>query len=124
MISSCSLVGAHAWASTLRQMGHPFELVYGDPDDAATAQRFVEAVRLVATVRRLRNLRIGVVGGTAPGFQTMTADPFGMHQALGVQVQNFSLLEFAGLVEGLSDREVADDVARSNPGPGTQGHGR
>ena len=31
MISSCSLVGAHAWASTLRQMGHAFELVYGDP---------------------------------------------------------------------------------------------
>src|SRR5689334_21241581 len=29
MISSCSLVGAHCWASVLRQMGHPFELVYG-----------------------------------------------------------------------------------------------
>src|SRR5215475_13197915 len=32
MISSCSLVGAHCWASVLRQMGHAFEFVYGDPD--------------------------------------------------------------------------------------------
>src|SRR5471032_2764175 len=46
MISSCSLVGTHAWASTLRQMNHTFELVYGDPADTATQKRFHEAVRL------------------------------------------------------------------------------
>src|SRR5512146_3162077 len=54
MISSCSLVGLHAWASTLRQMGHAFDLIYGDPDAPETQQRFNEAVRLAATVRRLR----------------------------------------------------------------------
>ena len=46
MISSCSLVGAHCWASGLRQMGHPFELVYGDPDATETQRRFSEAVRI------------------------------------------------------------------------------
>src|ERR1035438_2499682 len=46
MISSCSLVGAHCWASVLRQMGHAFELVYGDPDAKETQQRLREAVRL------------------------------------------------------------------------------
>src|ERR1051325_6439175 len=44
MISSCSLVGAHCWASVMRQMHHPFELVYGDPGDAVTRVRFQEAV--------------------------------------------------------------------------------
>src|SRR5690242_11139127 len=48
MISSCSLVGAHAWASTLRQMGHAFDLVYGDPDASQTRQRLNQAVRLAA----------------------------------------------------------------------------
>src|SRR5512137_1130581 len=28
MISSCSLVGVHCWGSVLRQMRHPFDLVY------------------------------------------------------------------------------------------------
>src|ERR1019366_8539320 len=49
MISSCSLVGAHAWASTLRQMGHSFEVIYGDPDAPETRQKLDEVVRLAAT---------------------------------------------------------------------------
>ena len=48
MISSCSLVGAHCWGSVLRQMGHPFEVVYGDPDATETRQSFSEAVRIAA----------------------------------------------------------------------------
>ena len=35
MISSCSLVGTHNWASVLRQLGHRFELVNGAPEAAA-----------------------------------------------------------------------------------------
>ena len=46
MISSCSLVGAHCWASVLRQMGHSFEVVYGDPDTPETQQHLTAAVRL------------------------------------------------------------------------------
>ena len=37
-VSSCSLVGQHLWGSSLRQAGHAFELVYGDPDDKTTAR--------------------------------------------------------------------------------------
>ncbi len=112
MISSCSLVGAHAWGSTLRQMGHAFELVYGDPDAAETRDRLREAVRLAETVRRLRSVRLGLVGGQAPGYFAMGADPFAMHQGLGVQLQMFSLLEFANVVNGLSDQAVAEDVEK------------
>jgi L-fucose isomerase-like protein len=112
MISSCSLVGTHAWASTLRQMGHSFELVHGDPDAAETRERLQESVRLAATVRWLRRLRLGLVGGQAPGYFAMSADPFTMHGQLGIQLQTFSLLEFAKVVQDVSDRAVAEDVAR------------
>src|ERR1019366_1666230 len=71
MISSCSLVGLHAWASTLRQMGHGFDLVYGDPDSGETRQRLSEAVRLAATVRGLLSARLGLIGGQAPGYFAM-----------------------------------------------------
>jgi L-fucose isomerase-like protein len=112
MISSCSLVGAHAWASTLRQMGHSFEVVYGDADAPETRQRLTEAVRLAATARGLRSARLGLVGGQAPGYFAMGADPFTVHHGLGAQVQMFSLLEFANVVNGLSDEAVAEDVAK------------
>jgi L-fucose isomerase-like protein len=112
MISSCSLVGAHAWASTLRQMGHSFEVLYGDPDAPETRQKLDEAVRLATTARGLRSARLGLVGGQAPGYFAMNADPFSVHHGLGAQVQMFSLLEFANVVNGLSDEAVADDVAK------------
>lgn len=112
MISSCSLVGTHAWASTLRQMGHTFELVYGDPAAAETRQRFHEAVRLAATVRGLRSARLGMIGGQAPGYFAMGADPFSIHRGLGAQVQTYSLIEFANAVNGLAEDAVAEDVAK------------
>jgi L-fucose isomerase-like protein len=112
MISSCSLVGTHVWASTLKHMGHEFELVYGDPDAPATQQRLQEAVRLAATVRGLRTVRLGVIGGQAPGYFAMGADPFFIHQGLGAQVQSFSLIEFGNVAKELSNEAVAEDVAQ------------
>ena len=112
MISSCSLVGVHCWASTLRQMGHAFELVYGDPDAAATQQRFHEAVQLAATVRGLKKVRLGVIGGQAPGYFAMGADPFVIHHGTGAQVQTYSLVEFSNVVNELSSDVVAADVAK------------
>ena len=112
MISSCSLVGAHAWASTLRQMGHAFEVVSGDPDQSETRQQVLEAIRLAATARRLRSVRLGLVGGQAPGYFAMGADPFSIYRGLGAQTQMFSLLEFANAVNGLSEQAVAEDVEK------------
>ena len=112
MISSCSLVGVHCWASTLRQMGHPFELVYGDPDAAATLQRFRETVRIAATIRRLKTLRLGVIGGQSPGYFAMSVDPFVIHRGTGAQVQTYSLVEFSNVVNELSNDAVAADVAK------------
>jgi L-fucose isomerase-like protein len=112
MISSCSLVGVHCWASVLRQLGHAFELVYGAPEAAETKQRFHEAASVVITVRGLRSARVGIVGGQAPGYFAMSADPFTVHQGLGAQVQTFSLIEFANVANELSAEAVANDVQK------------
>src|SRR5580658_9258852 len=112
MISSCSLVGAHCWASVFRQMGHGFDLVYGDPGADSTRERFGEAVRMAATIRRLRFVRLGVIGGQAPGYFAMGADPFAVHRGLGAQVQTFSLIEFSNVLNELPAAAVAEDVER------------
>jgi L-fucose isomerase-like protein len=112
MISSCSLVGAHCWASVLRQMGHAFEVVYGDPDAAETQKQFSEAVRLAITVRRLKKVRLGIIGGQAPGYFAMSPDPFVIHRATGAQVQSFSLIDFSNAVNELTAEAVAADVAK------------
>ena len=112
MISSCSLVGVHCWASVLRQMGHAFEMVYGDPTEAATQRQSREAVRLAVTVRRLKTMRMGVIGGQAPGYFAMSADPFVIHRGTGAQVQSYSLIDFSTMANEISAEAVAADVAK------------
>jgi L-fucose isomerase-like protein len=112
MISSCSLVGVHCWASVLRQMDHPFELVYGDPDQAETQRCFSQSVRLAATVHRFKTLRVGVIGGQAPGYFAMSADPFSVHRGTGAQVQTYSLIEFSNVVNEIQADAVNADVAK------------
>ncbi|MDR1011454.1 MAG: hypothetical protein LBM04_10100 [Opitutaceae bacterium] len=112
MISSCSLVGTHNWGSVLRQLGHPFELVYGTPEEDGTQRQFAEAINIALTCRRLRNTRLGLVGGQAPGYFAMAADTFVTYRALGAQTQSYSLIEFDNIVRVISDREIADDIGR------------
>jgi L-fucose isomerase-like protein len=110
MISSCSLVGAHLWASSFRQMGRSSDVVYGDPEESETLEKLDTSVRSVAVVRKLRHTRVGVIGGQAPGFANMTTDPFAMHQLLGVQLQTYSLIEFENVLKDLSEDAVSTDV--------------
>lgn len=112
MISSCSLVGTHCWASVFRQMGHRFELINGAPEDLVVQQRLREAVRLAVTIRRLRTVRLGVIGGQAPGYFAMSADPFAMHRGLGIQLQTYSLIDFANVLNEIKEDAVATDVAK------------
>ena len=112
MISSCSLVGVHAWGSVLQQHGSPFEIVYGDPEAGDTVKQLQQAVRLAYTARKLQAARVGIIGGTAPGYFAMSADPFDVMRGLGAQAQYYSLMQFADVVNEFSGAEVAEDVAK------------
>jgi len=111
-VSSCSLVGTHVFATTFRQLGHPFELAYGHPDDAETRRRLLDAVCLAAAGAKLRRAKVGLVGNHAPGFINMQVDSAGLSRQLGVEMQHYSLPEFFDLVESQDPQAIEDDVAR------------
>ncbi len=112
MISSCSLVGAHTFASTLRQLGAPFELVYGMPGEPETMAQLAVALRLVAAVPRLRRSKAGLIGYHAPGFIDMEADPFELRRQLGIHLRHFGLPELCDAMAALPSEAVEEDVAR------------
>lgn len=109
-VSSCSLVGQHLWASMLRQANHPFELVYGDPGDAATRTCLLQAIALSRTALKLRTAKIGVIGTYAPGFIDLAADPFLLRRALGLQLHALSLPQFIDRVNRIDEAAVRADV--------------
>lgn len=111
-VSSCSLVGQHLWASILRQARHPFEFVYGDPDDASVRQELLRGIHLSRTAMLMRNAKVGIIGGHAPGFIDISADPFLLRQSLGVQLHSFSLPQFIDRVNKIGEARVTADVSQ------------
>lgn len=109
-VSSCSLVGQHLWGAMLHQASHPFEFVYGDPDDAGVRASLVNAIALSRTVGQLRNAKVGMIGSYAPGFVDLAADPFVLRKTLGMQLHALSLLQFVDRVNKIDDAAVQKDV--------------
>ncbi|MCH5376075.1 MAG: sugar isomerase, partial [Planctomycetes bacterium] len=111
-VSSCSLVGTHVFATILRQLDRPFELAYGHPEQAETREQVERAVRVCVAAAKLRQAKVGVVGSHAPGFINMHADPATLSRTFGVQLHQFGLRDFYGLVESRPFDAVRDDLAR------------
>ncbi|TVQ40091.1 MAG: sugar isomerase [Spirochaetaceae bacterium] len=111
MISSCSLVGSHNWASIMIRSGLRPAVVYGDPQQPVTAAAVETAIRSAFAAACLQRSRLGVVGGAAPGFLAMEVDPFQLRGGLGVQHQSISLAEFGAALGEIPEADVKADLA-------------
>jgi L-fucose isomerase-like protein len=109
-VSSCSLTGAHDFAAIMRQFGHGFELLYGHPEEEQTRQKLLRAVRVTATAKSLPETTLGLVGGTAPGFIDMQADPAVLSRLLGVGLVQMGLRELHTAMDEVDDGALQDDL--------------
>ncbi|HUX22559.1 MAG TPA: sugar isomerase [Spirochaetia bacterium] len=110
MISSNSLVGTHVFASTLRQLHRPFELLIGDPREPEFVDSFNDAVHIAGTAFRLKAAKFGLIGYHAPGFIDLQADAADLSRGLGVQLFHLSVGEFLQRVNGIAESTVSEDV--------------
>ena len=111
VVSSCSLVGTHVFASIFRQLQHPFELAYADPRQPDACEQVLSAAGLCAAIPRFRGAKVGLIGSHAPGFVNIHSDPAAISR-LGPQLHHFGMQEFYDRVEGLDESDVQADVAR------------
>jgi len=111
MISACSLVGLHTFASTMRQLRQPFEIVYGMPGEKETNEQLDRAVNIAYAVSRMKQCKVGMVGYHAPGFIDMQADPFQLADWLKLQLWHTGVVELSDRMNALLDERVEADVA-------------
>src|SRR5439155_10537691 len=67
---------------------------------------------IAAVPAGLGRTKVGLVGGNAPGFIAMHADPFSLRKSLGVQLHNLSLAMFIERVRELDETRVRVDARR------------
>lgn len=109
-VSSCSLVGAHLFASVLAQLGQPFELVYGHPNEPATCRSLRQCALVATAAGAIARARVGQVGNAVPGFVNLAADPAELFGQLGIVLEQYDLQQWFELVENRPANEVAADL--------------
>lgn len=112
MISANSLVGTHAMTATLRQLGHPLEIIYGSPTDEDIMRQIDRSIRAIHATDSVQGRILGLVGTHAPGFVDFHADPVFLDAALGSQLYHIGSVELIQRVRAYTPEEIAAELAR------------
>ncbi|MCC6958104.1 MAG: L-fucose/L-arabinose isomerase family protein [Anaerolineales bacterium] len=107
-----SLVGVTMNAAALTRLGFQYKHVYGFPNDPATLDEIARTVRVIATIKRLRHTRLGIVGGRPPGFYGSTYDELRLRKSLGVEIIPIEVSEVLAEYERVSDTQEAEIAGR------------
>jgi L-fucose isomerase-like protein len=111
MISANSLVGTHAMGATLRQLGHPLEVVYGHPEEATLRARLKQAIASVHAADSTQARKFGLIGYHAPGFVDLHADPVFVNDELNSQLYHMGSVELIQRVRSYTDEDVSGELA-------------
>jgi L-fucose isomerase-like protein len=111
-VTACALVGQHLFASLLRQLNRPFEIVYAPTNDAPTKAALTDAVRLVHTACAIKRAKVGLIGSHVPGFSNMAVDPARLTASLGAQLVQLGLHEFIEAARTMDDSRVKAEVEK------------
>lgn len=98
-----SFCGINMNAHTLMRLGRKYEYIFCEPEEAPAA--LAPSLRVFHCLKRLRRVRLGLVGYRVPGFYTSTFDEMGLRRLLGVEVHHITMAE-------LLDTAKAIDPAR------------
>lgn len=111
-VTACGLVGQHLFASQLRQLQLPFEVVYGASEAATTRAALAQALRLVHAVGAVRRCQVGLIGAPVPGFANLQVDPARLGAHLGARLVQLGLHEFVDLVKTFDATRVQEETER------------
>lgn len=110
-----SFCGANMAVHTLRKLGRKYGFVFGPASEAdALLKRPLDVLKCVAD---LASLKIGAVGGRAPGFYTSNCDEMRLRSSIGAEVEVIDQLEIVHTAGELGEedaREGAEEIRKSS----------
>lgn len=86
-----SLVGVTVNASNLYKLGYRPLTLYAAMDDPRTAETIARFAKIAGLLRDLRRVRIGLIGGHAPGFDNLGVNKLWLRRELGIEVIDIGL---------------------------------
>ncbi|MEA4889926.1 MAG: hypothetical protein VB070_10735 [Clostridiaceae bacterium] len=106
-IHTGSLCGTHQICSVLKELDKPYFFVYGSTDDQKAVERIVIAARAASLYRRMKQVRIGTVGGRVKGMTEIACDEFEIKQRIGARIINLDESELSAACDAVSAEAAA-----------------
>ncbi len=106
-----STCGSMIIAGTLRRLGLKYHHVHGFPDSKELVEELKRAIDAAATVARLLDSKIGLVGYVPPGFHHSAADELLMRKTFGIKVHHIDLSELFSEAESRDPKEIQKEIS-------------
>jgi L-fucose isomerase-like protein len=110
-----ALVAVQQTVLPFKELGLPFRLVIGKPEDPRVWQRAMPYLQAAAIRRRLRGLRLGIMGWRAQGMSDVVFDELALREAFGVQVVNVGLTRYSRTFSAVPEEEVETAWKETKP---------
>jgi L-fucose isomerase-like protein len=111
-VTACALVGQHLFASLLRQLRRPFEIVHGPTHDGPAKAALAEAIHLVHAACAIKRAKVGLAGSHVPGFSNLHVEPSRLTDSLGAQLVQLGLHEFIEAARTMDAARVKAEVEK------------
>ncbi len=116
-----ALVGLQQALVPLKELGMPYRFVIGHLRDRASWDKMLLYARAAALKRRMKGMRIGLMGFRAEGMSDVMFDELALRETFGVQIVNVGLTRYQRTVEAISVAEAEaawrEMSAGFDPGP-------
>jgi len=89
-----------------KELALPYRFVVGELGDRRAWDRVLPYLRAAALVRRIKGLRVGLMGWRAEGMSDVVFDELALREVFGIQVVNVGLTRYTRAVEAVQEREV------------------
>jgi len=90
-LRSNSLCALNMNTHALMRLGRPYDFLFAAPGEAAGELRRI--LRVLDCLRRLKSVRLGLVGYRVPGFYASVCDEFELRRKFGVELHHVDLAE-------------------------------
>jgi L-fucose isomerase-like protein len=118
-LRSNSMCGLNMNAHALMRLGRPYDFLFRAPAAAAPDLRRIFSV--LHCLKRLRSVRLGLVGYRVPGFYSSSCDELELRRKTGVEVYHVTLAEVWDAARAVSQPDRAGAAAAMREGRVTTG---
>jgi len=107
LVSPASVAGITAALFPLKNIGAHFFTVIDEPNQPSKIEEIKRIGRIAKAITLLKKARIGIAGYADMGLYTAMYEGLSLKEKIGVEVEEFSLLEIAQAMEKITPQKVA-----------------